>query len=321
MPEISIKILSENAAKYGVKSSDIASVVSMAYSGETAISFYRQNGKEYDILMRLPDDMRSNPEAIGNLQVKNDKGQMIFVSSMTQISQKLSPTTIKRYDRQKDVLVGCDLSNGLALDALLNDVMQNKDKWLIDGVTYQLEGDAKDMEESNEAFGMALFAALIMIYLILASLYESPLQPIVIMSAMPLSFTGAFLGLYIAGMNMSLFSMMGLMLLLGLVGKNSTLVVDAANRFRKDGMNLDDAVIEAGVSRLRPILMTTMAMCLGMLPLAISTGEGSGLKAPMGVSIISGLLISTLLSLFIVPVLYKLLAKFDDKIRKFYEQK
>ena len=176
------------------------------------------------------------------------------------------------------------------------------------------------MGETAEAFGVAIMAAVIMIYLILASLYESPLQPLVIMSALPLSFTGAFLGLYAAGMNMSLFSMMGLMLLLGLVGKNSTLVVDAANRFREGGAKLDDAVVEAGVARFRPIVMTTVAMCFGMLPLALSVGEGSGVKAPMGVTVICGLLFSTFLSLFVVPAFYKIMAPLDDRLRRLYKQ-
>jgi len=317
-PQLSLKIMSENAAKYGVKSSDIANVIALAYSGEMAVSYYRENGKEYDIVMRLSDDKRMSPEAIGNLLIKNDKGQMILVSSLVHISENEAPTTIKRWDRQKYVLVGADMSSGLTLDVLIDTVTSNKDKWLVDGVSYQLDGDAKSMAETNEAFGVAIGAAVIMIYLILASLYESPLQPIIIMSAMPLSFTGAFLGLYLANMPMSLFSMMGLFLLLGLVGKNSTLVVDAANKNRMDAMSLDEAIIHAGVSRLRPILMTTVAMCFGMLPLAISVGEGSGIKAPMGVSVIFGLLISTILSLFVVPAFYKMLAPLDDKLRKLY---
>lgn len=174
------------------------------------------------------------------------------------------------------------------------------------------------MKESNEAFGIAIGAALVMIYLILAALYESPLQPLIIMSALPLSFTGAFIGLWIAGMNMSLFSMMGLMLLLGLVGKNSTLVVDAANRLYYSGHDLDESILQAGLLRLRPILMTTTAITFGMLPLALSVGEGSGVKAPMGVAIICGLLLSTVTSLFVVPALYKVLAPLDAKLRQLY---
>ncbi|MCR1810575.1 efflux RND transporter permease subunit [Sulfurospirillum sp. hDNRA2] len=320
-PELSLKILSANSAKYGVKTSDIANLVALAYSGEMAISYYRQNGKEYDIVMRLSDEKRMSPEEIGNLFIKNDKDQMILLSSLVHITHANAPTTIKRWDRQKYILVGADLSHDLTLDQLVDSVIAHQDQWLLEGVSYELEGDAKSMAETNEAFGVAIMAAIIMIYLILASLYESPLQPIIIMSAMPLSFTGAFLGLYFANMPMSLFSMMGLFLLLGLVGKNSTLVVDAANKNRDEAMDLESAIVHAGVSRLRPILMTTIAMCFGMLPLAISIGEGSGIKAPMGISVIFGLLISTLLSLFVVPAFYKMVAPWDDKLRKFYTQK
>lgn len=320
-PELSLKILSANSAKYGVKTSDIANLVALAYSGEMAISYYRQNGKEYDIVMRLSDEKRMSPEEIGNLFIKNDKDQMILLSSLVHITYTNAPTTIKRWDRQKYILVGADLSHDLTLDQLVDSVIAHQDQWLLEGVSYELEGDAKSMAETNEAFGVAIMAAIIMIYLILASLYESPLQPIIIMSAMPLSFTGAFLGLYFANMPMSLFSMMGLFLLLGLVGKNSTLVVDAANKNRDEAMDLESAIVHAGVSRLRPILMTTIAMCFGMLPLAISIGEGSGIKAPMGISVIFGLLISTLLSLFVVPAFYKMVAPWEDKLRKFYTQK
>ncbi|MCG3689589.1 efflux RND transporter permease subunit [Aliarcobacter butzleri] len=319
--EISIEILKQNSSKFGVKSSDIAKVIAMAYSGEIAISNFNKNGKEYDIVMRISDDLRMNKDVINQLNVKNDKEELIALSSLININSKELASVIKRYDRQKQVTIGSDITNGLALDVLVNLVVENQEKWLLDGVTYTFEGDAKDMQDTANAFGVAIVAALIMIYLILASLYESPLQPVIIMSAMPLSFTGAFLGLYLANMNMSLFSMMGLFLLLGLVGKNSTLIVDAANRNRENNITLDEAIIEAGISRLRPILMTTISMCLGMLPLALSVGEGSSIKAPMAISVISGLIISTMLSLFVVPALYKLIAPLDDKIRKLYTHK
>ena len=319
--ELSIEILKQNSSKFGVKSSDIANVIAMAYSGEITISNFNKNGKEYDIVMRLSDDLRTNIDVINQLNVKNDKEELIPLSSLININTKQLASVIKRYNRQKQVTVGTDMKDGLALDTLINLVVENKDKWLLDGVTYTFEGDAKDMQDTSDAFGVAIVAALIMIYLILASLYESPLQPIIIMSAMPLSFTGAFLGLYLANMNMSLFSMMGLFLLLGLVGKNSTLIVDAANRNRENNTTLDEAIIQAGISRLRPILMTTISMCLGMLPLALSVGEGSSIKAPMAISVISGLIISTMLSLFVVPALYKLIAPLDDKIRKLYTHK
>lgn len=317
-PELSIKVLTENARRLGVSVDEIARVIASAYSGENTITFLRENGKEYDVMMRLSDRARTDASTLGTLTVRTDNGSTIRLSSVVSITTATEPSTIKRFDRQKKVLVGSDITKALPLDKLVNIVNERQSEWLTDGVSFEYDGDAKYMKQSNDAFGVAIGAAVIMIYLILAALYESPLQPIIIMSALPLSFTGAFIGLWAAGMNMSLFSMMGLMLLLGLVGKNSTLVVDAANRLYHAGHDLDESIIEAGVARLRPILMTTTAMVFGMLPLALSVGEGSGVKGPMGVAVICGLLLSTLTSLIVVPALYKVLAPLDNKIRKLY---
>lgn len=317
-PELSMRVLTENARRLGVSVDEIARVVSSAYSGENTITFMREKGKEYDVLMRLDDAKRVDISTLDTLMVRAENGSTIRLSSLIAIEKTMAPSTIKRFDRQKKVLVGSDITKSLPLDRLVQLVNDRQNEWLSDGVSFEYDGDAKYMKESNDAFGVAIGAAVVMIYLILASLYESPIQPFIIMSALPLSFTGAFLGLWAAGMNMSLFSMMGLMLLLGLVGKNSTLVVDAANRLYHSGRDLDESIIEAGVSRLRPILMTTTAMTFGMLPLALSVGEGSGVKGPMGVAVICGLLLSTITSLLVVPALYKVLAPLDNKIRQIY---
>jgi HAE1 family hydrophobic/amphiphilic exporter-1 len=317
-PQLSITVLTQNATRFGVNVDDIARTVASAYSGDATITFIRERGKEYDVVMRLNDTKRENIDALNSLNVRTSSGITVPLSAVVSITQSYAPTTIKRFDRLKKVIVGSDITKALPLDKLVKIVNEHQNEWLGKGVAYELDGDAKHMQESNEAFGVAIGAALVMIYLILAALYESPLQPLIIMSALPLSFTGAFIGLWAAGMNMSLFSMMGLMLLLGLVGKNSTLVVDAANRLRDTGIPLDEAIVEAGLSRLRPILMTTTAMCFGMLPLALSVGEGSGVKGPMGVAVICGLLLSTLTSLLVVPALYKVLAPLDAKLRKLY---
>ena len=159
---------------------------------------------------------------------------------------------------------------------------------------------------------------LFLIYFILAALYESLLQPFIIMITLPLSFTGAFLALFIAGESLSLFSIMGLMLLMGLVGKNATLIIDVANEKREEGLEIDAAILKAGALRLRPILMTTIAMVFGMLPLAFAGGAGSGIKSPMGIAMIGGLLVAMLLSLLIVPAFYKLLAPLDTRLRQWY---
>jgi len=317
-PQLSITVLTQNATRLGVNVDEIARTVASAYSGDGTITFIRERGKEYDVVMRLSDPKRENIDALNSLNVRTSSGITVPISAVVSISESYAPTTIKRFDRLKKVIVGADITKALPLDKLVTIVNEHQGEWLGKGVAFELDGDAKHMQESNEAFGIAIGAALVMIYLILAALYESPLQPLIIMSALPLSFTGAFIGLWAAGMNMSLFSMMGLMLLLGLVGKNSTLVVDAANRLQDAGKPLDEAIVEAGISRLRPILMTTTAMVFGMLPLALSVGEGSGVKGPMGVAVICGLLLSTLTSLLVVPALYKVLAPLDAKLRKLY---
>lgn len=215
-------------------------------------------------------------------------------------------------------MVYANLSENVSLGEATNYLEQNKAQWLEDGVHYKVEGYAKYMQETNAAFVVAMVSALFLIYFILASLYESLLEPVIIMITLPLSFTGAFLALFLSGASLSLFSIMGLMLLMGLVGKNATLIIDVANEKREEGMDIDNAILHAGVLRLRPILMTTIAMVFGMLPLALAGGAGSGIKSPMGIAMIGGLLVAMVLSLLIVPAFYKILAPLDTRLRKWY---
>jgi len=188
------------------------------------------------------------------------------------------------------------------------------------GYNYRFTGDIENMQDTAKAFAGAIALAVILIYLILAALYESLIQPIIIMISMPLSFTGVMVALYLTGNNFSLFVMIGIIMLLGMVGKNAILVVDYANRAIKEGMELDAAILQAGEKRLRPILMTTFAMIGAMLPLAFGTGAGSEGNAPMALAIIGGLVSSTVLTLLVVPAIYKLLYPLDSWLRKWYER-
>jgi HAE1 family hydrophobic/amphiphilic exporter-1 len=175
------------------------------------------------------------------------------------------------------------------------------------------------MEKTGKAFGVAIGLSVILMFIILAILYESLIQPIIIMMALPLSIIGVMLALYVSGLQFSLFVMIGFMLLMGMVGKNAVLLVDFANGAMARGKSADEALIEAGEKRLRPILMTTVAMVFAMLPLALGTGIGSETKAPMAISIIGGLLSSMVLTLLVVPVMYRLINPLDRWMRKFYE--
>ena len=176
------------------------------------------------------------------------------------------------------------------------------------------------MQDTAKAFGKAVVLAVILIYLILASLYESLIEPIIIMIAMPLSTAGVLMALYFSGNNFSLFVMIGIILLLGMVGKNAILVVDYANRALKRGLDVNEAAIEAGKMRFRPIIMTTLAIIGAMIPLAFIKGPGYESNSPMALAIIGGMISSTILSLFVVPAFYKILHPLDSWLRKWYEK-
>ena len=213
--------------------------------------------------------------------------------------------------------------SGLSLGDMVRFVMapENLSQWLEAGANYALAGESENMAKSVANFGVAVITAFILIYFILAALYESFLEPLIVMVTMPLSFAGAFFALGAVGQPFSLFSFMGLILLIGIVGKNATLLIDVANERRKQGASIYEAILFAGESRLRPILMTTIAMVFGMLPLALATGSGYAMKSPIGISMIGGLLLSMVLSLLIVPIFYVVVAPIDDKLKRFYQSK
>ncbi|MGX3097520.1 efflux RND transporter permease subunit [Helicobacter sp. 23-1046] len=325
-PEYRFQIIRANANRYGVSSQEIGNTIRTAFSGEYTVGYYKESGKEYDITVRVPDDSRKFLEDIKKLQVKNSNGELMFLEGLVKIHKTKTSSTITRFNRQRSITVYATNEESTSLGEVLSAVLEpDKDtgrpKWLEEGASYRLQGDAENMVETLVAFVTAIVTAIVLIYLILAALYESFLQPLIIMVTLPLSFSGAFFALFITREPFSMFSLMGLMLLMGIVGKNATLLIDVANEKRKEGMDIDSAIITAGELRLRPILMTTIAMVFGMLPLAIASGAGEAMKNPIGIAMIGGLIVSMLLSLLIVPVFYRFLAPIDDKLQRFYKPK
>ena len=322
-PEYRFHIVRANANKYGVSSEEIGNTIRAAFSGEYPVGYYKERGKEYDITVRVPDGDRRVLEDIKRLQVKNAKGELMFLEGLVKIEETMTPSTITRFNRQRSMSVYAspNTNAGVSLGDIFAVVLDPSNKWLAEGASYKLQGEAENMQETIEAFVVAILTAIVLIYLILAALYESFLQPLIIMITLPLSFSGAFIALFLTNETFSMFSMLGLMLLMGMVGKNATLLIDVANEKRKEGMEMIEALITAGELRLRPILMTTIAMVFGMLPLAIANGAGEAMKNPIGIAMIGGLIVSMLLSLLIVPVFYRFLAPLDDRIQKLYKPK
>ena len=318
-PEIKIGILRENAQRVGVSVEQIASILGSAYSSDSAVSYYEDNGRQFDITVRLKDNFRSSLDDLKKLQVRNSNGQFVALEGLLEIKESLGNASINRFDRERKVLVTANIFN-TSLDKIVEVINEKMPEILPKGYNYRFTGDVEDMEDTNKAFGAAVVLAVILIYLILAALYESIIQPFIIMISMPLSFTGVMVALYLTGNSFSLFVMIGIILLLGMVGKNAILVVDFANRAIKDGKSIDDALLEAGEKRLRPILMTTFAMIGAMIPLAFGSGAGHESNAPMALAIIGGLVSSTVLTLLVVPAIYKFMYPLDAWLRKWYEK-
>jgi len=318
-PQIDIKIIRENANKMGISASQIAGAISIAFSSDLEISYFEQNAKQYNITLRLPDSQRVSIDNLKKIQLRAKNGELVFLDGLVEFKNSKSLASIYHYNRQRQVTVYSDLF-GLDLGGAVNYTRKGIDKLLPEGVGYKFTGFAKEMEKTAKAFGTALGLSIILMFIILAILYESLIQPIIIMVALPLSIIGVMVALYITHLHFSLFVMIGFMLLMGMVGKNAVLLVDFANEAVARGKDANIALLEAGEKRLRPILMTTMAMIFAMLPLALSDSLGSETKAPMAVAVIGGLLSSMVLTLLVVPVIYKTINPLDRWLRKWYEK-
>ena len=317
-PEISITVLRHNTSRLGITALEIASLLNSNYSSDREISTFEQKGREYDITLRFDDATRANMNNIKKLQIRAANGEYVFLDGLIKFEESASIASVNRYDRERKVMISSNVSN-VPLNALVSQVDENILDILPKGYNYTYAGDVERMQETAVSFGGAVGLAVILIYLILAALYESLIQPIIIMVTMPLAFTGVITALGLSGNNFSLFVMIGIILLLGMVGKNAILVVDFANRAIKQGESVDDALIHAGEKRLRPIIMTTFAMVGAMMPLAFGSGAGHEMNSPMALSVIGGLISSTILALLVVPAFYKILYPVDRWLRKWYE--
>jgi HAE1 family hydrophobic/amphiphilic exporter-1 len=312
-PEINVYVNRESAADLGVSSLDIASTVK-ALVGGADVGKFRAEGERYDVSIRLLADFRNQPEDIEMLNVKNSQGRLIRLDNVAQAKKQSGPVQINRYNRTRQITVLANLERD---KKILGEAVAEITNFMLEigmppGYNFNFTGMAEMMQESFANLLFALYFGIIIVYIVLASQFESFIHPFTIMLSVPLSAIGAFGALLATGLSMSIFTMIGIIMLMGLVTKNGILLIDFTNTLRhRDRMERNAAILKAGPIRLRPILMTTMAMIFGMLPAALGTGEGSETRAPMAVTIIGGLVTSTLLTLLVVPVVYTLL---DDLV-------
>lgn len=312
--EIRVQIDKLAASTYGVSLSDISAALRTGINGSTA-GQYATDDDDYDINVKFMDGQVKTPQDIGSIKVLSSSGQPIALNQIADIKVADSPSTISRQDRQDVITVSANLE-GKSLGEV-NSQIKNKLKTLNLPAGYEIKfgGDQKELTDSFASLIKALVASIVLVYMILVVLYESFLTPAVRMLALPCAIIGALGILAITGKTLSIPTMIGVIMLDGLASKNGTLLIDYTNTLMKRGMNLREALLEAGVTRLRPIIMTTATMVVGMLPSAISTGEGSELSG-MSCLIIGGMITSTILTPILLPVVYTLLEDIKSSLKR-----
>ena len=320
LKRVQISIDEDKAKRLNLDKASVASTVYSAFSQNEVSVFENENGKEYELYMRLDDKFRSNTNDILKTKIRSNEGFFVTLGDVATISFEQKPASISRFNRADEIKFLANTKNNAPLNSVANEISKKLDEILPANFKYKFLGFVELMDNTNASFIFTVSASAVLIYMVLAALYESFLLPFLIMLAMPLAFCGVVIGLFISGNPFSLFVMVGVILLFGMVGKNAILVVDFANHFANSGMEANEAVKMAAKKRLRAVLMTTFAMIFAMLPLALSRGAGYEANSPMAISIIFGLISSTLLSLLVVPVLFAWVYNLDKFIRKFYER-
>ena len=320
LKRVQISIDEDKAKRLNLDKASVASAVYSAFSQNEVSVFENENGKEYELYMRLDDKFRSDINDILKTKIRSNEGFFVTLGDVATISCEQKPASISRFNRADEIKFLANTKNNAPLNSVANEISKKLDEILPANFKYKFLGFVELMDDTNASFIFTVSASAVLIYMVLAALYESFLLPFLIMLAMPLAFCGVVIGLFISGNPFSLFVMVGVILLFGMVGKNAILVVDFANHFANSGIEANEAVKMAAKKRLRAVLMTTFAMIFAMLPLALSRGAGFEANSPMAISIIFGLISSTLLSLLVVPVLFAWVYNLDKFIRKFYER-
>jgi len=314
-PEVSVSIDKEKMAALGLRMDQVGNIINLAFSGNSDTKL-TQGQYDYDITVKLDAFNRQSADELKQITFINATGETVRLDQFAQIERTIGPAKLERKDRMSSVTVSCEVAGrpqgtvGAEIQALVE-----KDP-LPAGITISYEGNMKQQAEAFGSLGMALIASIIFVYLIMVALYNSYIYPFVVLFSIPVAMVGALLALAMNMQSLNIFSLLGIIMLIGLVAKNAILLVDYTNQLKEQGMKTIDALMESGRTRLRPILMTTIAMVIGMLPLALASGAGAEWKNGMAWALIGGLTSSMLLTLVVVPVVYMVIDKIKDKFTK-----
>ncbi len=307
-PELVISIDREKAKALGVSVQSVAQSLQMAYSG-LRYGYFNMKGKQYQVVGQFDRENRDSPLDLQSMYVKNDKGELIQLDNIVTVTEQSSPPQLYHYNRYKSATVMAGLAPGKTIGDGIGEMKKISKKVLDESFTTDLAGPSRDFSESSSNTTFALLLALILVYLVLAAQFESFKDPLIIMITVPMALAGALVSLWYFDQTLNIFGQIGIIVLIGLVTKNGILIVEFANQQKEKGLNKMDAVVVAAVSRLRPILMTSLATMLGALPIALALGAGTKSRMSMGIVIIGGLLFSGILTLYVIPAIYSYFSK------------
>ncbi len=307
-PQLRVEINFERAADLGVSTEEIGTTLE-TMMGSRRVTTFVESGEEYDVVLQARPDNRAAPANLENLYVRSGRSsQLVPLSSLVTLTEVAEPGTLNRFNRLRAITISANLADGYTLGEAIDWVQKTAAEELPDVAQVEFKGQSREFLTAGGAVLFTFAMALLVVYLVLAAQFESFIHPFVIMLTVPLAVAGALLGLWIAGKTLNLFSQIGIVMLVGLAAKNGILIVDFANKLRDEGRSVREAIIEAAGVRLRQILMTSIATVAGAVPLVISGGPGSASRSAIGVVVIFGVAFSTVLSLYVVPSFYALLA-------------
>jgi multidrug efflux pump len=313
-PEVLVAFDRDRAEDLGVPVRDVAATMQTLLGGRRNGTFTREN-KLYDVVVQLDPAERATPSDVSGLYVRGRDGQLVQLSAVTKVNETVGPRSLAHYDRVRSATLTASLAPGYTLGEALDELRAISAEVLPTGSSYRLGGESRELEESGASLYFAFVLAIAVVFMVLASQFESLIHPFTVLLAVPLAVTGALVTLKLAGSTINLYSQIGMILLIGLVTKNSILLVEYANQLKERGMSAAEAIVESGRIRLRPILMTSVSTITGAMPIALGLGAGSISRRPLGYAIVGGVLVSTLLTLFLVPAFWLLVEGLRGRAR------
>jgi multidrug efflux pump len=302
-PQLTVSFDRDRAEDLGVPVGDVATTLQVLLGGREVSTFTRAN-KQYDVIVQLDPRARATPSDMTGLYVRGRDGELVKLEAMATVNEEVGPRDLAHFNRVRASTITASLAPGFTLGAAIDSLNRIAAEVLPKGSSTALAGESRELEESGSSLYFAFILALVVVFMVLASQFESLVHPFTVLLAVPLAVTGALFTLKLAGSTLNVYSQIGMILLIGLVTKNSILLVEYINQLKEKGMATIEAALEAGRIRLRPILMTSVATVMGALPIALGLGAGSLSRRPLGYAIVGGLLFSTLLTLYVVPAVY-----------------